>query len=242
MRFENCHRDAVGDQCPLPVVKATRALRELTEPAVLEVRVDNEIAVQNLTRMAAGNRLPVRSEKKGERLFVVTMEAAQPVGDAPVEEPELTCIPDSRGDLVVAVDAEAMGRGSDEQGKLLMKSFLFAVGQLPRLPRTMLFYNGGAKLTVEDSASLEDLKGLEAQGVEILTCGTCLNFYGLRTSWLWGASPTCTPSWRPWRAPGRSSSHDLLGQRRHYPGQAAGRGGGGHRRHGGARQQRPGRP
>ena len=171
--------DAVGDQCPLPVVKATRALRELTEPAVLEVRVDNEIAVQNLTRMAAGNRLPVRSEKKGERLFVVTMEAAQPVGDAPVEEPELTCIPDSRGDLVVAVDAEAMGRGSDELGKLLMKSFLFAVGQLPRLPRTMLFYNGGAKLTVEDSASLEDLKGLEAQGVEILTCGTCLNFYGL---------------------------------------------------------------
>ena len=171
--------DAVGDQCPLPVVKATRALRELTEPAVLEIRVDNEVAVQNLTRMAAGNHLPVRSEKKGEHLFVVTMEAAQPVGDAPAEEPELTCIPDARGDLVVAVDAETMGRGSDELGKLLMKSFLFAVGQLPRLPKTMLFYNGGAKLTVEGSASLEDLKGLEAQGVEILTCGTCLNFYGL---------------------------------------------------------------
>ena len=52
--------DAVGDQCPLPVVKATRALRELTEPAVLEIRVDNEVAVQNLTRMAAGNHMPVR--------------------------------------------------------------------------------------------------------------------------------------------------------------------------------------
>ena len=72
-----------------------------------------------------------------------------------------------------------MGRGSDELGKLLMKSFLFAVTQLPQLPKTMLFYNGGAKLTVEGSESLEDLKGLEAQGVEILTCGTCLNFYGL---------------------------------------------------------------
>ena len=68
---------------------------------------------------------------------------------------------------------------SDELGKLLMKSFLFAVGQLPQLPKTMLFYNGGAKLTVKGSASLEDLKSLEAQGVEILTCGTCLNFYGL---------------------------------------------------------------
>ena len=171
--------DAVGDQCPIPVVKATKALRELREPGILEVRVDNEIAVQNLTRMAAGNRLPVRSEKKGEHLFLVTMEVAEPVGDAPVEEPALSCAPDARGDLVIAVDSETMGRGSDELGKLLMKSFLFAVTQLPQLPRTMLFYNGGARLTVEGPASLEDLKGLEARGVEILTCGTCLNFFGL---------------------------------------------------------------
>ena len=59
------------------------------------------------------------------------------------------------------------------------QSLLFAVSQLPRLPRTVLFYNGGAKLTVEGSESLEDLRNMEAQGVEILTCGTCLNFYGL---------------------------------------------------------------
>ena len=131
--------DAVGEPCPIPVVKATKALRELGEPGTLEVRVDNEIAVQNLTRMAAGNHLPVQAEKKGEHLFVVTMEVAE----------------------------------------LLMKSFLFAVSQLPRLPRTVLFYNGGAKLTVEGSESLEDLRNMEAQGVEILTCGTCLNFYGL---------------------------------------------------------------
>ena len=60
-----------------------------------------------------------------------------------------------------------------------MKGFIYAVSQLDELPKPMLFYNGGAKLTVEGSASLEDLKSLQAQGVEILTCGTCLNFYGL---------------------------------------------------------------
>lgn len=172
--------DAVGEPCPIPVVKATKALRELGEPGTLEVRVDNEIAVQNLTRMAAGNHLPVQAEKKGEHLFVVTMEVAEPVGDAPAEEPALTCVPDTRGDLVVAVDSETMGRGSDELGKLLMKSFLFAVGQLPQLPKTMLFYNGGAKLTVEGSPVLDDLKGLAEQGVEILTCGTCLDHYGIK--------------------------------------------------------------
>ena len=73
-----------------------------------------------------------------------------------------------------------MGRGDDELGHKLMKAFIFAVTQQEELPSTMLFYNGGAKLTVEGSPVLDDLKGLAEQGVEILTCGTCLDFYGLK--------------------------------------------------------------
>ena len=91
----------------------------------------------------------------------------------------IACAPDSRGNFVVAVDCDTMGRGSEELGKILMKGFLFAVSQLEHLPGTILFYNGGARLTVEGSDSLEDLRAMEAQGVEILTCGTCLNHYGL---------------------------------------------------------------
>lgn len=171
--------NALGEQCPIPVVKATRALREMTHAGTLEVLVDNEIAVQNLKRMAEGNKLPFRAEKRSDREYVVTMEVSSPTGDAPKEEAAAACIPDSRGDFVVAVDTAVMGRGSDELGAALMKGFLFAVSQLERLPKTMLFYNGGAKLTVEGSDSLEDLRSMEAQGVEILTCGTCLSHYGL---------------------------------------------------------------
>lgn len=171
--------NAIGDQCPIPVVKATRALRAMTEPGTLEIRVDNAIAVQNLTRMASGHHLDAHWEQAGERSFVVTMEVTSPTGEAPAEEPPLVCAPDARGDLVVAVDSDRMGRGDDALGRTLMKGFLFAVSQLPRLPRTLLFYNGGARLTTEGSDSLEDLKSMEAQGVEILTCGTCLNAYGL---------------------------------------------------------------
>ena len=72
-----------------------------------------------------------------------------------------------------------MGSGNDELGKVLIKGFIFAVTQLDTLPKTMLFYNGGATLTAEGSDCLEDLKHLAEQGVEILTCGTCLNYYGL---------------------------------------------------------------
>lgn len=171
--------NAVGEQCPIPVVKANRALREMRSPGTLEIRVDNEIAVQNLTRMAAGHGLASRWERTGEREYTVTVEVTGPVGETPLEEPELVCTPAAPGGLLVAVDTDTMGRGSEELGRTLMKGFLFAVTQLPRLPETMLFYNGGAKLTVEGSDSLEDLKKLEEEGVEILTCGTCLNFYGL---------------------------------------------------------------
>lgn len=169
--------NAMGDACPIPVVKANQALKEMTEPGVLEILVDNEVAVQNLTRMGAGKGYAVQAEKRGEAAYsvrvLVNTPPAQEAAAAPV------CVPDARGSLVVAVGSGVMGQGNDELGALLMKSFLFAVGQLPQLPQTMLFYNGGAKLTVNGSASLEDLKNLEAQGVEILTCGTCLNYYGL---------------------------------------------------------------
>lgn len=170
--------NAMGEQCPIPVVKATRTLREMTEPGTLEVRVDNEAAVQNLTRMASGHKLAAQSEKISEREYTVTIEVPVPVGSAPLEEPPV--VPCGPGDgLVVAVDTDAMGRGSEELGKVLLKGFLYAVSQLPDPPKTVLFYNGGARLTCHGSASLEDLKSLEARGVEILTCGTCLNHYGL---------------------------------------------------------------
>ena len=87
---------------------------------------------------------------------------------------------DTGAGLVVAVASDVMGQGSDELGATLMKGFLFALGQLPQLPGTVLFYNGGATLTTEGSDSLEDLKSLEAMGVEIMTCGTCLDYYGLK--------------------------------------------------------------
>ncbi len=95
-------------------------------------------------------------------------------------EEDAACIPDIRDNTVVVVSSDRMGTGNDELGKVLIKGFIFAVTQLDTLPKTMLFYNGGATITCEGSDSLEDLKSLEAQGVEILTCGTCLDYYGLK--------------------------------------------------------------
>lgn len=88
------------------------------------------------------------------------------------------CVP--IGDTVVVISSDKMGSGNDELGKVLIKGCIFAITQLDELPKKMIFYNGGAKITCEGSDSLEDLKNLESQGVEIVTCGTCLDYYGMK--------------------------------------------------------------
>ena len=173
--------NAMGDACPIPVVKTKNAIRELGEAGgVVETLVDNEISVQNLTKMANQKGYGVKSEKLGENQFKVVMTVG--AGAARIEENEPShCLVPAGGakNVVVAVSASVMGTGEEKLGTALLKGFLYALGQQDTLPRTLLFYNGGASLTCEGSASLEDLKSLEAQGVEILTCGTCLDFYGL---------------------------------------------------------------
>lgn len=169
--------NAMGDNCPIPVIKTKKAMQALTGPEVIEVLVDNEIAVQNVTKMATAQGGEVSSEKLAEKEYkvVIKMNGAIEAAEA-LEE----CTPDKKGDMIVVINSDRMGSGNDALGKVLIKGFIYAVTQLDVLPKKMLFYNGGATLTVEGSDSLEDLKSLEAQGVEILTCGTCLDYYQVK--------------------------------------------------------------
>lgn len=169
--------NAMGDNCPIPVIKTKKAMAALTGPETIEVLVDNEIAVQNVTKMASSSGGKVTSEKLEDAEYKVTIEME---GAPAADGAEAVCAPDARDNTVVVVSSDRMGSGNDELGKVLIKGFIFAVTQLDTLPKTMLFYNGGATLTTEGSDSLEDLKSLEAQGVEIMTCGTCLDYYGLK--------------------------------------------------------------
>ena len=169
--------DARGDACPLPVVKAKKAIAELNGAGEVEILVDNEIAVQNLTKMAQQKGLVYRAEKLAEREYSVRFTVGETTPES--EEKAEVCVPDTRTDTVVVIASDQMGEGAEELGKTLLKAFVFSLTQQDKLPKTILFYNGGAYLTCEGSPMLEDLKALEAEGVEILTCGTCLNFYGL---------------------------------------------------------------
>lgn len=171
--------DCRGMACPLPVVNAKKAAEELHGGDTLTVLVDNEIAVQNLQRFASHKGFGVQSEKKAEKEFAVVMTIGEEQPEA--EEPSVACAVDTRKKgMLVVLSANVMGSGDAKLGTSLMKAFVFALTKQDRLPETILCYNSGAYLTCEGADTLEDLKSLEAEGVTILTCGTCLDFYGLK--------------------------------------------------------------
>lgn len=183
--------NAIGDACPIPVVKTRNAIRDQNGAALqTETFVDNEIAVQNLTKMAEQKGYKVHSERLGPQKFRVVMDVPALQNASPASETSAAPMkngakdnpsPDmaSGSNAVIVISSTQMGTGSEELGAALLKSFLYALSQTEPLPRAMLFYNSGVRNTTEGSPFLEDLSNLEQRGVEILSCGTCLNYYGL---------------------------------------------------------------
>lgn len=164
--------DARGLVCPRPVIETKKICEEMQAGQQLEILVDNEIAVQNLTKFATQRNHTVTSEKLEEKKYRVVLT----VGEA---GEECACTPDNTADFIVACGSNKMGDGDDRLGTVLMKSFIFALTKQDQFPREILFYNSGAFLACEGSDVLEDLMELENKGCQIFTCGTCLNFYGL---------------------------------------------------------------
>lgn len=170
--------NAIGDNCPIPVVKAKKAIEGLTESAIVEISVGNEIAVQNVTKMVNQKNLESTCEKVGENHYVIKVQCGDVVESEETKEAVTAIVKEEK--MIVVLSSDKMGEGDEELGKVLIKGFIYAITQLDKYPKAILLYNSGVKLSSEGSDSIEDLKMLEEQGVEILSCGTCLNFYNLQ--------------------------------------------------------------
>jgi len=170
--------DARGLTCPLPVIKAKEAIENSGENANIEVLVDNEIAAQNLQKLANQKNCGLKINKISDKeihVFLTSGEGLQETGS------EEVCKRVKNNDnTAVVFSSQYMGNGNDELGAILVKSFIFAITKQDVLPKTLIFYNGGAWLTTEGSKVIEDIKALEQNGTEIITCGTCLDFYGIK--------------------------------------------------------------
>lgn len=165
--------DAMGKVCPLPVIETKKALKSEEGKNGVEIMVDNEIATQNLSKMAEQMKLSHSVETISNTEYRVFIGGSGEEADTVKSN-----ISSSEG-YVVAIGSDKMGTGEDELGKKLIQSFIYALAEQDEIPAKILFYNAGVHLTNKNSQSLEDIKALEAGGVEILSCGLCTNYYGI---------------------------------------------------------------
>jgi len=181
--------DERGKTCPIPIVETKKAIEALDVGEVVETIVDNEISAQNLKKFADQRKYAYEMEKVSGSEFKVHLtvtEAAKEFlskGRPSFNENDYQAcdLPAAAfsGDYIVVISSDHMGEPEEELGKVLLKGFLFALSKKDEVPKKIIFYNGGAKLTCEGSESLEDLKELGKSGAEIVTCGTCLKFQHL---------------------------------------------------------------
>lgn len=170
--------DARGLACPKPVILTKKELDQMTGGSVKTI-VDNETSRENLSKLANSMALEFSVEDLGGSEYAVTILKS---GGVQEEQPEKPAVQKPDTGTILVIQSDQMGKGDEELGRLLMKSFIYTVSETMPHPAAILFYNSGVKLTVKESPVLEDLLELDKSGVEIISCGTCLDFYNLKGS------------------------------------------------------------
>lgn len=170
--------DARRMPCPKPVVMADEALSAIRE-GIIEVLVDNEASVKNLTRFAKNNGFYLETLKEDSywRLKIVKGYPCEIEGsetNVPFAESS------AKKDILLIVCSDILGK-EEELGKTLMKAFFETMKVTKEIPHTIFFLNTGVKLTTINEEILTILKNIEAMGVEIFSCGTCLKYYNLES-------------------------------------------------------------
>lgn len=168
--------DARGLTCPQPVIATKKALENLSGDQLITI-VDNEVARDNVVKLAESMAMNVEVEHHRDRYHIH------------IHKQESTSF-SAAGDQyssVMLFSSDALGTGAAELGEILMKSFFYTLVESDSKPETLLFLNKGVYLTCEGSPILAHLLQLEKFGVEILSCGTCLDYYNLKGQLLAGS-------------------------------------------------------
>jgi selenium metabolism protein YedF len=162
--------DARGLACPKPVLLTREALAAGNADEV-RVIIDNLASCENVTRMANSMGCQARIDRQAAgEIHLLVRVASQANASA--------CPQASR--TVVLVSSDRFGEGDDDLGMILMRAFIKTLKEVAPPPASLLLVNAGVKLAVEESSLLSDIRELEAAGVQVLSCGTCLDFFHLK--------------------------------------------------------------
>lgn len=168
-----CELNCQGLACPQPVIMTKKALDQ--KPAELTVVVDNPAAKENVAKFAAssGYGVNIESTDSGFRLKLLAKQTSGGVVSAEAAITDATA-------PVIMLGRNTLGTGSEELGAILMKSFFVSLLELPQRPRAIMLINSGVYLAAADSPVLAALQELSRQGVAVMVCGTCLDYFALK--------------------------------------------------------------
>ena len=162
--------DVRDKPCPEPVILTKKAISEKNFDE-LEIITNSEVSKENITRFLTTSDFKFQiTQKKNEYYISVKV----------TENIDKTVTPQSNQGLKIIFTKDYFGEGDKKLGEILIKTFIHTLNELDNQPETLFFVNRGVYLTVLDSFVLEDLKSLECKGSEILSCGTCLDYYNLK--------------------------------------------------------------
>ncbi|MDX9770517.1 MAG: sulfurtransferase-like selenium metabolism protein YedF [Tenuifilaceae bacterium] len=169
--------DAKGELCPKPLIMTKKALGEMGDNETLEVLIDNETSMKNVTRFLTDNGFTPSVRSEGDVFHVLVNKTGELPESAPVEEYCEIDLP-QKSNYVVAFQRDKLGDGAEELGKILIKAFINTLPEATNQPKSLVFLNAGIFLALNNSPVIESLVKLENSGVKIFVCGTCLDYYG----------------------------------------------------------------
>lgn len=173
--------DLKGKACPLPVIETKRIYDSLQSGEAVTVVVDNRLSGENVctfVRESGG----VADMHEGGGAWEIRVEKRTEGRSGPAPE----FCPSTPAGGMVYISSSTMGEGSEELGEMLLKAFINTLDTLDPLPAQVVFINGGIRFTTEPGPAVDVLKRLEQKGTEILSCGTCLNFFAKENDLLVG--------------------------------------------------------
>lgn len=163
--------DARGLACPKPVIETKKALEQIPEGNIVTI-VDNEIARDNVSKLANSMKLHFTISEAGGG-YEVSIFKGNYAEEMPEKRPDLA-------NTVLLIGTDCLGEGEEKLGKILMNGYLYALTEYEPFPKAILLINSGIKLAIEGSQTVEHLKTLVEKGTEVLSCGTCLDYYDLK--------------------------------------------------------------
>ncbi len=170
--------DVCGKPCPEPVIETKKAIEKYPD-SVLKVKVDDEAARENVKRFARSKNYKITEKEGSDNIIELVLKPEG--GQSKAEKTDNSRKP-YKGNTVFFLKSYKLGDPDKELGELLIKTFFQTVPDVEPLPDKIVFMHGGVKHTVEGAENVGNIKKLKNRGIDIVVCGTCLDYYGLKDS------------------------------------------------------------